>query len=275
MLRGWTCPRVLLDGPYHGAVLGYVKRRGVPPPGSIPEALDMFRAEVRFYQEIAPVVGVRVPLCHRAEAGDDGTLLVLEDLSSWRLGAEPAAAARVLSNMHRRWEGQAHRRWPWLRQVGAAADLVGDLFDRVWHTMVAREDLTRQVRGVGDRLVGHVVDAERAVALAGPVTLAHGDASMQNLRTGPQGEVALLDWEDVSAGPGALDLAWLLLSSVQPGQWDEVIAAYGRADGLNVALPAVLVQGLLTMSDLPDESTDAMAWAERLEEAARRIDRTT
>jgi hypothetical protein len=89
MLRGWTCPRVLLDGPYHGAVLGYVKRRGVPPPGSIPEALGMFRAEVRFYQEIAPVVGVRVPLCHRAEAGDDGTLLVLEDLSSWRLGAEP------------------------------------------------------------------------------------------------------------------------------------------------------------------------------------------
>lgn len=42
-----------------------------------------------------------------------------------------------------------------------------------------------------------------------------------------------------------------------------------------MALPAVLVQGLLTMSEVPDESTDAMAWAERLEEAARRITRTT
>jgi hypothetical protein len=38
---------------------GHVKRRGLPAPGSIPEALDMFRSEVRFYREIAPVIGVR------------------------------------------------------------------------------------------------------------------------------------------------------------------------------------------------------------------------
>lgn len=235
----------------------------------------MFRAEVRFYQEIAPVVGVRVPVCNRAEAGADGTLLVLEDLSAWRPGAEPAAAARVLSSMHRLWEGRAHRRWPWLRPVGAAADLVGGLFDRVWPTMTDRKDLTARVRGLGDRLVGHVVDAEHAVGLAGPLTLAHGDASTRNMRTGPQGEIALLDWEDVSAGPGVLDLAWLLLSTVEPGQWDEVIAAYGGADGLHVALPAVVVQGLLTMSYAPDGSTEAVAWAERLDEAARRMVRST
>jgi aminoglycoside phosphotransferase (APT) family kinase protein len=83
--------------------------------------------------------------------------------------------------------------------------------------MVARKDLTQQVRGVGDRLVGHVVDAERAVALAGPVTLAHGDASMQNLRTGPQGEVALLDWEDVSVGPGHSTLPGSCCHQCSPG----------------------------------------------------------
>lgn len=42
--------------------------------------------------------------------------------------------------------------------------------------------------------------------MAGPLTLVHGDASVQNMRTGPGGEVALLDWEDVSAAPGVLDL---------------------------------------------------------------------
>jgi hypothetical protein len=41
-----------------------VKRRGRPGAGSITEALDSFRSEVRFYQEIAPVAGVRVPACY-------------------------------------------------------------------------------------------------------------------------------------------------------------------------------------------------------------------
>src|SRR5262249_10274884 len=46
-------------------------------------------------------------------------------------------------------------------------------------------------------------------------------------------------------GPGAVDLAWLLVSSVDPARWDQVIAAYGPAGGLRDALPAVMVQGLL------------------------------
>ena len=60
----------------------YVKRRRCPAPGSISEALDSFQAEVRFYREIAPVVGVRVPACYRAEGTDDGTVLVLEARST-------------------------------------------------------------------------------------------------------------------------------------------------------------------------------------------------
>ena len=92
----------------------YVKRREPPAPGSIPEALDMFRAEVRFYREIAPVVGVRVPACYQAEATEAGTSLVLENLAGWQPGAEPLAAVCVLSGMHRRWVGRAHVCWPWL-----------------------------------------------------------------------------------------------------------------------------------------------------------------
>src|SRR5215471_16854468 len=110
----------------------HVKRRGRPKRGSISEALDSFRAEVRFYAEIAPVVGVRVPACYRAEDTDEGTVLVLEDLAGWQPGADPLAAARVLSGMHRQWAGQARARWPWLRRPGAAVDLVEELFARVW-----------------------------------------------------------------------------------------------------------------------------------------------
>jgi len=220
-------------------VRGHVKRRARPVPGSIPAVLDTFGAEVRFYREIAPVAGVRVPACYEASQASEGTILVLEDLSAWRQGADPAVAAGVLAALHHRWEGKAALRWPWLRRPGAAADLVEDLFG-----------------GIGR---------------AGRATLIHGDASLANMRTGPGGEVALLDWEDVAAAPGILDVAWLLVSSVDPPRWDEVIAAYRPSADLASVLPAVTVQGLLSLSDTPAGSTQATAWMGRLEEAAARL----
>lgn len=244
----------------------------------------MFTAEVRFYLQIAPVIGaagLRVPTCYRAEQGDDGTLLELEDLSGWQPGADPAAAAAVLGTMHRRWAGEAAGRWPWLRPIGAAVDLVELLYGQTWPRLAERGDLPSALAAFGALMVGRVTDAEYAIAGAGPLTLVHGDAQARNMRTGPGGEVALLDWEDVSAAPGALDLAWLLTASTDPARWDEVIAAYGATgDGTRVAdtagaiaraLPAVMVQGLLSMADEPPGSSGAMSWIGRLNQALRRL----
>jgi hypothetical protein len=256
---------------YLAAVEVFIKRRGVPAPGSIPDVLQMFRSEVLFYREIAPVVGIRVPECYQAEETSEGTLLVLEDLSSWTLGADSVKAAAVLSDLHHRWQGRAQTAWPWLRQPEAGADLVAHLYDSVWPVLAERGDLAPRVRDLGEHLVGRVMTAEAAVAAAGPITLIHGDASNQNLRTSPTGEIALLDWEDVSAEPGILDLAWLLLSSTEPARWEETIAAYGTANGLTEVLPSVVVQGLLTLSDLPQGSDEATGWNDRLQEAVDRL----
>jgi aminoglycoside phosphotransferase (APT) family kinase protein len=243
------------------------KRRGRPAPGSITEALGSFRAEVLFYREIAPVAGIRVPACYRAEETTEGTVLVLENLADWQPGADPAAAARLLAQLHRRWAGEAPARWPWLRPLGAAADLVEELYREIWPQLAARADLPPAVRALGEYLVGRVADSEQAIAEAGRLTLVHGDASMPNMRTAPDGEIALLDWEDVSAAPGVLDLAWLLVSSAEPARWDEVIAAYGSAAGLPDVLPAVAVQGLLSMSGTPEGSAAAAGWTGRLDAA--------
>ena len=64
----------------------------------------MFASEVRFYLEVAPVVGVRVPTCFAAEASPNGTRLVLEDLSTWSHFADPRAVAAELARLHRRWK---------------------------------------------------------------------------------------------------------------------------------------------------------------------------
>lgn len=248
-----------------------MKRRGRPAAGSISGALDSFRSEVRFYREIAPVAGVRVPACYGAQATDAGTVLVLEDLSGWQAGADAVGVARVLAGMHQQWTGQARMRWPWLRPVGAAAALVEQLFASVWPELAGRRDLTAEVRLLGERLVGKVAHSERMISGAGPLTLMHGDASTLNMRTGPDGQVALLDWEDVSAAPGIVDLAWLLVSSVEPARWDETLAAYGPAGALIQVLPAIAVQGLLSLSDSPAGSEQASAWMRRLDATATRL----
>ena len=231
----------------------------------------MFRCEIRFYQEIAPVIGVRVPACYHAEATDAGTLLELEDLSSWQPGADPAAAAGVLARLHERWPRERLSRWPWLRRPGAAVDLVAALYNQTWPLISGRTELGTQARDLGERLTGRVAVAEGAATAAGPLVLTHGDASAQNMRTSPASEIALLDWEDVGIAPGLTDLAWLLVSSVEPDRWDEVIAAYGDAAHLAGVLPATAVQGLLSMSDTAAGSADSQAWATRLRAAAARI----
>jgi hypothetical protein len=249
----------------------FVKRRQPAASGSIPERLEMFSREVRFYLEVAPDVGVRVPACQRAEIAADGsTLLELEDLSTWTPTVDPVAGAQALSVLHARWEGRAVTRWPWLPRPDAS-DLVERLYGERWPALLGRADLTPTVRNVGERLLGRVVEADRGAAASGPTTLAHGDASAPNMRTDPAtGEVALLDWEDVGAGPGVLDLAWFLVSSVDPDTWDEALAAYGNAPGLESAVPAALVQAVLSLSFEEDGGEDAAEWQASVAAAAER-----
>jgi Ser/Thr protein kinase RdoA (MazF antagonist) len=249
----------------------FVKRREPAAPGSIPDVLAMFVNEVRFYREIAPVVDVRVPACLTAQEDNGSTLLELENLSDWVEGANPAQAARLLAGMHTEWAGRAAARWPWLRTSEAASDLVGKLFDATWPDLASRPELSGAARAVGERLVGRVPAVEQIAATAGPETLVHGDVSARNMRTSPTGEIALLDWEDVGRGPGVADLAWLLLSSVHPGEWDTTIEAYGDTTGLRDTLPSATVQAFLSLAHEPHDSEQAMSWVARIETAARRL----
>ncbi|TDD44843.1 hypothetical protein E1263_39905 [Kribbella antibiotica] len=242
----------------------YIKRRAPEVAGSLAAELQMAASEVRFYREIAPEIGVRVPECYRAELTDEGSLLELEDLSAWRPGAEPAAAASLLRSMHDQWTGRAHVRWPWLRGISAGDELVARLYDGAWPKLAARSDMSAPVREFGARLVGKVRQVEAQLLNAGPLTLAHGDASGPNLRTAPDGEIALLDWEDVSAAPGVMDLTWHLVSSVEPARWSEALDAYGPSDGLLETLPSSMVQGYLSMSDWPEGSAEAVGFDARL-----------
>jgi Phosphotransferase enzyme family len=97
---------------------------------------------------------------------------------------------------------------------GRGALAIGELYDRVWPGMAGLPDLTPVIRDLGDRFAGKVAELERAEARAARRTLIHGDASLCNTRTSPDGVIAFLDWEDVRSANGCIDLTWLLVSSV-------------------------------------------------------------
>ncbi len=232
----------------------------------------MFEHELRFYREVAPEVGTRVPECYEAVETGQGFRLVLEDLSSWVEGGDPVNVAAVLKDMHARWAGVAGRRWLWLNRDGRGASAIGKLYNRVWSGMHERPDLTPAVRGLGDRFVGQVTALELGEASAPRRTLIHGDASLRNTRTSPDGVIALVDWEDVRSANGCVDLTWLLVSSVEPERWDDVIFAYGAdVSEFKAALPNAATQGILSLGDCEAGSQEAMRWVARIEAAAGRL----
>ncbi len=63
------------------------------------------------------------------------------------------------------------------------------------------------------------------------------------------------------------DLALPLVSSVEPARWGKVITANGTAPGLPQVLPSSVVQGLLSLSDVPAGSAQADGWITRLRAA--------
>ncbi len=257
---------------YFDAVEGFIKERMRPGPGSIPALLGMFERELRFYREVAPNVGVRVPACYQAEETASGYRLVLEDLSTWREGADPMSVAALLADLHRRWEHRAEDQWPWLKRSTGAAEAIGRLYDDVWASLCERPDVTSAVLNAGRRYVGRVAQLERDEVAFSRLTVIHGDASSGNIRSSAGGEVVLVDWEDVRLAGGAIDLTWYLVSSVEPPLWDAVLDAYGPDEAeIEDAFPHALTQAILTFSDYEPGSPPAVAWIERLEEVARRL----
>lgn len=79
-------------------------------------------------------------------------------------------------------------------------------------------------------------------------------------------------WEDVRSSAGSIDLTWLLVSSVDPAQWDAVIEAYAPDEAeLERALPHAGTQGILSFAGSDLGCPTANGWASRLGAIADRI----
>jgi hypothetical protein len=182
-------------------------------------ALRSYEIEVRFYQQIAPTVGIRTPHCHYAAVEPDTGwfTLVLEDMSPSVQGdqlagctADQAALALdELAKLHApRWGDPSLLDLEWFHKGDQAATgtimIVQGLFPGFRERYAEQLDLASRVSAGLPHLF-----AQRT----GPVTVTHGDYRLDNMLFGTAdggAPLAVVDWQTATTGPGLTDASYFL-----------------------------------------------------------------
>lgn len=193
-------------------------------------AMGGYRAETRFYTDLAPRLRIHTPRClYGALSDDEKTFtLLLEDMAPSVQGDQIAgasddwleAAVRNLAGLHAPlWNAAELDRLDWL--TGGAGEAFARYVELATPIFVERhaDRLASEDREVLERFAAR---AERWVARRpSDRTLVHGDYRLDNLlfRDGPSGcRVTTVDWQTLSVGCPGQDLAYLLGNGCEPAQ---------------------------------------------------------
>lgn len=216
--------------------IGYETMIGAPEtmfcklPPSDPERRDtiirtgMGEREVRFYDQLAPSLTLRVPDAYIALAEDDGSfVLLLEDLgaagclvSDGPMGVAPDAAAAALEDLaalHLRFADPSVRatQVPWVPATTSTSDYGARMLrfgldnhpDRLSDTFAEMAELCiarpRELQELWHR---------------GPQTVIHGDPHIGNLFFEPDHRVGFLDWGIINVNTPMRDVSYFLTMSL-------------------------------------------------------------
>jgi aminoglycoside/choline kinase family phosphotransferase len=194
-------------------------------------AAGIYESEVRFYRQIAPTIGIRVPVLYFAafEAERGRFTLVLEDLGGFATvgdmvaGASPEQAELALAELAGlqapRWNDPELTRLPWLADTArtrmlfaAVAPAVDTFVERFGERLNPRHvDLVRQLAPLAARIPD--------LLWRPPFVLCHGDYRLDNMMFGSSEDappITVIDWQVVRLGPPLLDAAIFLASCVEP-----------------------------------------------------------
>ncbi|TMB91781.1 MAG: DUF1679 domain-containing protein [Chloroflexi bacterium] len=193
-------------------------------------AFDMYTREACFYRELAPTLRLSVPRCYFARVDPDTgeAILVLEDLgrlqSGDQVGGLDASRARTavtrLAAAHAQWwDAEALRRFSWLPSLDSPVmRRLERLYGRQWPAFIDAygAHLPAGSAQLGARVAG-CVDEVLVRLSRPPATLVHGDFRADNLYFAARRDddaVVVADWQVVSRGRAAFDVAYLLCQSM-------------------------------------------------------------
>lgn len=193
------------------------------------KSLHLYEREVRFYQEVASTVAIRTPACHHA-AYDEASgrfLLLLESLTP-TAGvdqleglslARAELALRELAGLHApHWGTTSLDAATFVRDADEAGDAgVTELLPTLFAMFLDRfgDRLTAATQAVVEWLAPRL--GAYYAGRGGPKTVQHGDFRTDNLLFDGRGgavPMATVDWQMVTIGAAALDVAYLLTTSL-------------------------------------------------------------
>ena len=199
--------------------------------------------EARFYAEIAPVLqttlksrALHLPQVYHVEFDGEDFAIAMADLGDIRptggiFESMPEAQVKqaliAVAGLHATFWNHPLTRTDWLRPI---AD--GDAASRDAHAGRLRTAIDYLAQSPHDcgytldcayRLLDLLPRAPVRTPLPKPLTLTHGDFHRNNLHRAEGGGVTLFDWQLVSRGTPAMDVANLLATSLDPAAYQRLL----------------------------------------------------
>jgi hypothetical protein len=200
------------------------------------EVAMMFRfyeREVRFYEQIADRVQMRIPRCYHG-AFDPATgnyVLLLEDMAPARvgdqlagcLGEEAKLCLSELAKFHAAWWNSPELdKLDWMPSLSADwyRDAVVQGYGEAWGPFAQYfgDRIPPRVRDAAERFVDHIDPFMRYLATP-PITIVHADYRLDNLFFGDGTTCAplgVIDWQITVRGRGVFDVAYFTGGTLAP-----------------------------------------------------------
>ena len=184
--------------------------------------------EVGFYAHLVQTLDVRTPRCWHAGISEDARrfTLLLEDLAPRVPGVQvrgcdvqrAAGALRNLAGLHApRWNDASLRDLDFLGNMmeGETAEFLGEVARSACEQFVERYREELGPEDTATMLAAGKLITKWATASQEPFAVIHGDYRLDNLMFGADADdVVALDWQTMTLGPPARDLAYFLGTSL-------------------------------------------------------------
>jgi hypothetical protein len=241
------------DRPAPDAPTSVVGKFPAPEPQgrAAAKTFRLYEREVRFYQEIAETVDIRIPACYLADIDLDTAdfVLLFEDLRPAVQGDQIAGcsadqamlAMDELAGLHApRWGDPALSEIEWLGQYDdpQSAAMIGAAYQSLWPGFAAQygPSLTAEALALGEAFGASIGNWQRSGT--GPGCVTHGDYRLDNMMFGTDDggyPLATVDWQTVGHGLGMSDAAYFIGNglSVPDRRAHEMVLLKRYHDSLN------------------------------------------
>jgi Ecdysteroid kinase-like family len=196
---------------------------------AVAEAFHLYEREVLFYRDVAPRSAARTPEVYYADLDGSDFVLLLEDLSDYRLGDQVQGCSLEDSRLGMIWLGKHHASF-WDDVGDPSLDFMPDIWPSYssdalqqgcaygWEAMVEAFDdiLPDHIRSLKERYLAAAPHLFEWMA-SPPLTVVHGDFRMDNLFFGTgddQEPLIALDWQGCLRGRAAQDIGYFMSGSI-------------------------------------------------------------